>query len=423
MTSILKTDALPYCKGCGHDLIAKNMAGALENLGFSPLDVIVVTDIGCHGIIDRCLNTHTVHGLHGRSVALGAGIALGQKTQEKKIIVLIGDGGSTIGLQHILEAARLNLNMTVVVHNNMLYGMTGGQTSGLTPCGFNTNTSVSGNPYPGYDICALSYTAGAKYVSRIAGIGNIKSDLEEAFGTEGFSLVEVIEICPSYGLKLNPKRKLSEIIKSSGRLPGRWENDREAFTLVQNDKEPDLFEGLNVTEPDFVSSLKAPVSVIISGSAGEGVQLAAGILATAAIRSGCHVTQKGSYPVTVGVGFSTAELVISPETVGSHGLDVPDIALITSADGLAHCRERIMNMGRGLLFIDTGLDVPSTGADVYRYDFRSVGARSASIYAVFRFSSETGHIPVGALLKTVEEMGLANKIPLGRIRELTGYLN
>ncbi|HRW97814.1 MAG TPA: thiamine pyrophosphate-dependent enzyme, partial [Bacteroidales bacterium] len=95
--NILKTDSLPFCKGCGHELISKNTAKALEKMGYNPLDVIMVTDIGCHGIIDRSLNTHTIHGLHGRSVALGAGIAFGNSDPSKKIIVFIGDGGATIG--------------------------------------------------------------------------------------------------------------------------------------------------------------------------------------------------------------------------------------------------------------------------------------------------------------------------------------
>ena len=97
MNSILNTTALPFCKGCGHDLIAKNTAKALENMNYKPLDVISVTDIGCHGIIDKTLNTHTVHGLHGRSAALGAGVAFGIDDPAKKIIVFVGDGGSTIG--------------------------------------------------------------------------------------------------------------------------------------------------------------------------------------------------------------------------------------------------------------------------------------------------------------------------------------
>lgn len=418
MNNIIKSPQLPYCKGCGHHLIAKNTAKALEGMGLSPLDVIIVTDIGCHGIIDRCLNTHTVHGLHGRSVALGAGIALGLENPGKNIIVFIGDGGSTIGLQHILEAARLNLNMTVVVHNNMLYGMTGGQTSGLTPCGFKTSTSASGNPYSGYDICALSHISGAAFVSRLKGAGDISSSLCEAFTADGFSLVEVMEICPSYGVKLNPERKLTEIIESSGKLPGKWLNKRDAFGLVHETKSFDLLRDLDIIRPDFSSCLKETVSLLISGSAGEGVQLSASLLSAAFVRSGCHVTQKGSYPVTVGVGFSASELKVSPRPIGSHGIVVPDVVVVTSDDGLLHCRRRIENMKKGELFIDSCLDVPDTGATVHRHDFRSVGARSACLLALFMFATHTGYLSKSALLRTIKESGLSEKIHIERIIEL-----
>ncbi|MCK4614071.1 MAG: hypothetical protein KAU14_04640, partial [Thermoplasmata archaeon] len=207
-TKFLNTTGLPYCKGCGHHLIARNTAIALEKSGFAPLDTILVTDIGCHGIIDRCFNTHTVHGLHGRAAALGAGITLGLSDPKKKVVAFIGDGGATIGLQHLLEAARLNINMTVIIHNNMLYGMTGGQASGLTPCGFRTTITPEGNPVAGYDICALAHTAGAPHVRRIIGVGDFSEELTEAFKADGLSLVEVVEICPSYGAKLNPGTKL-----------------------------------------------------------------------------------------------------------------------------------------------------------------------------------------------------------------------
>lgn len=416
MKSILKTQALPYCKGCGHNLIAKNTALALENMGLEPLDVIVVTDIGCHGIIDGSLNTHTVHGLHGRSVALGAGVAFGQQNMGKKIIVFIGDGGSTIGLQHILEAARLNINMTVVVHNNMLYGMTGGQTSGLTPCGFRTSTSNTGNPWPGYDICALTHASGAASVSRIQGTGNISAELAEAFSTEGFSLVEVIEICPSYGMKLNPGRKLSEIISESGKHPGKWSNPREPAGVIQSETTTGLLEELKILSTRYPLSLSHSLSIIISGSAGEGVQLAAGFLSDAVVSSGGEVTQKGSYPVTVGVGFSTAELVISPREINFHGIAVPDIAIVTSADGLLHSKSRIGRMKQGMLFIDSSLEVPDTGAGIVSCDFRSMGVRSACLAAILMFVSRTGYISAEAVYNAVQEAGMADKIPLDRIR-------
>ncbi len=418
--NILNTDSLPFCKGCGHDLISKNTAKALEKMGLSPLDVIVVTDIGCHGIIDKSLNTHTIHGLHGRSAALGAGIAFGIQEPGKKVIVFIGDGGATIGLQHILEAARLNLNMTVVVHNNMLYGMTGGQSSGLTPEGFHTTTSMEGNPFAGYDICALAHTAGAAYVARVTGIGDISEKFIKTFSTEGFSLIEIIEICPSYGVKFNPGRKLSEIIETSGRKPGEWVNDRTVFSHHQGKKTDNLFNRTPQIQPLFSSLLEHPMSVILSGSAGEGVQLTATILSKAAMRSGLNITQKGSYPVTVGVGFSTAELNLSTDEIHFHGINVPDIVVVTSHDGLLHSKKRIGLMKKGKLFIDQSLTPPETGAEVIVSDFRSIGARTASLLAAIFFVKEIGIFPLEAVFSTIETEGLGTKLPVEKIRTALG---
>jgi 2-oxoglutarate/2-oxoacid ferredoxin oxidoreductase subunit beta len=422
MNTILNKAALPYCKGCGHDLIAKGTARALETMGLNPLDVIVVTDIGCHGIIDSCLNTHTIHGLHGRSIAFGAGVAIGIEERQSKIIVFIGDGGSTIGLQHILEAARLNLNMTVVVHNNMLYGMTGGQTSGLTPAGFRTSTSIDGNAYAGYDICALSHLAGAAWAGRIAGTGDISAFLGEAFAVSGFSIAEVIEICPGYGVKFNKGRKLSEIIEGTGKKPGIWKNSREQFKMVQGKKTTSLIDEQTAIVPDFKPGTESRLSIVISGSAGEGVQSAAGILANAAVRSGCHVTRKGSYPVTVGVGFSTAEMVISHEPIVFHGTGVPDAVIITSADGLAHNISTIGRMQKGKLFIDSSLEPPSTGAEIFVSDFRSMTPGYACLLALFKFLSVTNCISPEALLRTVKESELPGKISFERFSSILSGL-
>jgi 2-oxoglutarate/2-oxoacid ferredoxin oxidoreductase subunit beta len=414
---ILNTDALPFCKGCGHDLISKSIGKALEQLGYPPLDVISVTDIGCHGIIDKCLNTHTIHGLHGRSPALGAGIAFGVNEPGKKVIVFIGDGGATIGLQHILEAARLNLDMTVIVHNNMLYGMTGGQSSGLTPEGFNTTTSAQGNPFAGYDLCALAHTAGATYVTRVVGVGDITEKFKKTFETKGFSLIEIVEICPSYGVKFNPGRKLNEIIETSGRKPGEWTNDREPFVHQQGKKISNLFDKTYPIAATGKAGLTNLLSLVMSGSAGEGVQLAATILCKAAILSNLQVTQKGSYPVTVGVGFSTAEINLSPEEIRFHGIDVPDVVIVTSVDGLAHSKKRIQRMQSGYLFIDQSLSPPETGAQVIVHDFRRVGSRSAALFAALFFAKTTQLVPLSALFDIIEKEGMAKKLPVEKLKD------
>jgi pyruvate/2-oxoacid:ferredoxin oxidoreductase beta subunit/Pyruvate/2-oxoacid:ferredoxin oxidoreductase gamma subunit len=417
-TPFLNTPNLPFCKGCGHDLIAKSTAQALEKIGLSPLDVIMVTDIGCHGIIDKTLNTHTVHGLHGRSVALGAGVSFAMENTDKKVIVFLGDGGSTIGLQHIIEASRMNLNLTIVIHNNMLYGMTGGQTSGLTPTGFRTTTSMDGNPFSAHDICKLTHTAGAAYVTRILGIGNISDKLAEAYSVKGCSVVEVVEICPSYGVKFNPKRKLSEIMESMGHNEGVWTNDRSAYAYPNTPKLNNLLDKLPVIEQKHTGGLEKHFQLVMTGSAGEGVQVASAILARAALSSGYQVTQKGSYPVTVGVGFSTSEVNISPESIHYHGMASPDAILVTSTDGLNHQMKRINAITDGLLLIDSSLEVPSTGAKVVSHDFRVAGPKNAALYSLLMFANITGLVKRDAIIDALNDMGLGEKIPVDKIEGL-----
>ena len=414
MSVFLDKPDFPYCKGCGHHLIARNTVRALENLERDPLDVVLVTDIGCHGIVDASFATHTIHGLHGRSVALGSGIALGLPAG-KDVIVFVGDGGATIGLQHLLEAARLNVDVTVIVHNNMLYGMTGGQPSGLTPCGLRTVITRDGSPYPPHDLCQLVHDAGAPYARRVLGIGDFSSALEEALAVEGFALVEVLELCTSYGLKMNPSLRLRELATRTGHAPGRWTgDDREALRLAPRLTRPSLLEEgeINRVTVQYRAALKGQFGLVLEGSAGEGVQRAAELFVLAALASGLHATKKGSYPVTVGVGFSTAEVVVSRDPISYHGISKPDYCVITSEAGLIHNLSRIGNMSRGAVWLDQSLEPPDTGADLHVCDFRGrAGPRNAALLGLLTFSRETGVIPTEAVVAMVRESSISAHVP------------
>ncbi len=411
MSDFLTTPAFPYCKGCGHHLIARNTVKALESLNLRPLDLVLVTDIGCHGILDRCFATHTVHGLHGRSVALGAGIAMGLPAHSgKRVLVFIGDGGATIGLQHLLEAARLNLDLTVVVHNNMLYGMTGGQPSGLTPCGFRTAITPQGSTLPHHDLCRLVHDAGAPYTSRVLAQGDFSATLHQALEVEGFALVEVLELCPSHALKLNPDLRLREFAHQTGYEPGTWHGEtRSPFRLIRHEESLSLLEGIEEVPIRFTSTLEGTMSVLLTGSAGEGVQRAAGIFAQAAMSCGLHVTKKGSYPVTVGVGFSTAEIVFSQGPIAYHGIAAPDAVIVTSVDGLRHNSDRIRGMKGGIIWLDAGLEVPQTGAELRVRDFRGqAGARQAAMLGLQCFVQEAGVMPFEALSEALQAGSTGN---------------
>jgi 2-oxoglutarate/2-oxoacid ferredoxin oxidoreductase subunit beta len=417
----LSTENLPFCKGCGHNLVANSLEKALCSIdGLSPLDVVIVTDIGCIGIIDKQFTTHTVHGLHGRSVALAAGISMALDNPDKKVIALLGDGGATIGLQHLLEAAQRNINLTVIVHNNMLYGMTGGQPSGLTPLGFKTPIMPDGKPNIGFDLCKVLHAAGASAVRRFLALGDFSAELTAALGTHGFSFVEAIELCPSYGVKFNPNRKLDDIAKEAGIETGCWEGERtrEAYRPSSFDAPSSLFNDEKPIAVRQKASLKERYAVVLSGSAGEGVQSAAEYLAQAAISCGLHATKKGSYPVTVGVGFSTAEILLSPSPIHFTGISTPDAVIVTSSDGLGKVRGLIEKMTAGTVYIDSSLESPQTKAAVVKHNFRGpMGGRSAVLVALTQLLDRAGIMPTEAFLDLLKESSLGKKLDFAKLRQ------
>lgn len=281
--------------------------------------------------------------------------------------------------------------MTVIVHNNMLYGMTGGQPSGLTPCGLRTLITPAGNTLPPYDLCRLTHTVGAAYARRVLAQGDFSTALQEALETNGFALVEMLELCPSYAVKLNPDLRLKELARQAGYEPQTWSTeDRAAFELRRQENTPSLLD-VEKIEPSSSSALKERVNILLSGSAGEGIQRAALGLARAAMSCGLHVTKRSSYPVTVGVGFSAAEIILSRTPIVYYNTPRPDVIIVTSTDGLQHSLGRIQAMEKGTVWLDASLETPQTQAAVRVMDFRGPGgARGAMQYALEVFAQETG---------------------------------
>jgi hypothetical protein len=127
---------------------------------------------------------------------------------------------------------------------------------------------------------------------------------------------------------------------------------------------------------------------------------------------GLYVTKKGGYPVTVGVGFSNAEVIVSSTPIDYHGIATPDVVLITSGDGLAYNRECIEDMTAGTLWIDRRLPAPPTGATVETRDFRGPGGPiNAALHALVTFVHQTGLFPTEALVRTVRDSSLGDRVP------------
>jgi hypothetical protein len=221
-------------------------------------------------------------------------------------------------------------------------------------------------------------------VERIIGIGDISDQLANAFVKPGFSLVEVMEICTSYGVKSNPGMKLSKVVEDAG-LPVKVYADRNlSGPVLEFAKDPkSLLESKVQIQVAHSHNLDRTVRIQIAGSAGEAVQSAAEKFAVAAVSSGLNATKKGSYPVTVGIGFSAADIILSPDKILYTGSPVPDILIITSEDGLAYARTALGNMQKGLVFIDESLPVPDAKATIIRHPFReTAGVKEAAKYSL-----------------------------------------
>ncbi|MCO6480109.1 MAG: 2-oxoacid:acceptor oxidoreductase family protein [Phaeodactylibacter sp.] len=386
---ILLTKDMPFCPGCGHGIAVKNLAKALEEAGYNPLDVIVVSDIGCAGLVDPVLSTHTIHGLHGRAPALALGVSLGLAKPGKKVIAIQGDGGATIGLQHLLEAARRNVDMTLIVLNNLLYGMTGGQMSGLSTPQFKADKHIEDDTPP-FDIVRLVHEAGAAYSCRVTAPADFQAHFMEALGAPGFSMIEVACLCPSHGVK--KLKDLAAIALGDQKLA-----HRRAPARAQYRETSSLFEKDKLVATPFHSSIKERLGVVIAGSAGGGVQSAARLIANAAIRSGLYATMKGEYPITVGTGFSLAEVILSRNKIHYTGLESPDVVVAVTEDGLAKARSSIKP--HTTLLLDSKLKNEAFPAAICGDFQKEGGKQGAALFAVAGWLIQEGVLEVDALLE------------------------
>jgi pyruvate/2-oxoacid:ferredoxin oxidoreductase beta subunit len=392
---ILSKAKMPFCQGCGHGIIVRSIAKAMEELGYTKHDTIIVSDIGCSGLVDPLFDTHSIHGLHGRAPALGVGVSLGLDNTDKKVIIIQGDGGVTIGLQHVLEAARRNIDVTLVVMNNLLYGMTGGQISGLSTQKFKEQKNFEVD-VPPFDIVKLAHASGAAFSARATSIKTYTDVLKEGIEVNGFSIIEFSSLCTSYAFK--KLDELQEVFEEAE----VYKNERIAVRAHHKDTNS-LLDRLQRIDAKFDSKIEKSIGVVLAGSAGGGVQSAAKLLATAGMFSGLHATMKGEYPVTVGTGFSIAEVILSTDPVQYTGLENPEVVIIVSDDGWNKVKNKITD--NSIVIIDNSLkneETESLKNKVIYGDFnRKAGKRGAALAALAYWISDTKTMDIEALKESV----------------------
>jgi len=199
----LKHGVLPhmFCPGCAAGQITNYFIYAVDQLGLDWDKLVAIGGVGCMSRAPAYLNANAIHGIHGRNLPFATGIKL--TNPELTVVILMGDGGTAaIGGNHLIQAARRNLDVTVIVNNNGSYAMTGGQVSPMTPSGATTTTTTRGNLERPFDLCKLVEAAGGTYISRWTSAHPVQliNSIKKGIRHRGFSFIEVVGQCPTqYG--------------------------------------------------------------------------------------------------------------------------------------------------------------------------------------------------------------------------------
>lgn len=204
-----------FCVGCGCGTVLNVFAHAIESLELDPKNMVCVSGIGCSAWIPSpYFKADTLHTTHGRPIAFATGVKV--MRPDMKVIVIAGDGDiSGIGGNHLIHAARRNIDLTVIMVNNMIYGMTGGQTAPTTPIGVKTSTAPHRNIEPPFKVADLVKAAGAGYVARWTTyhVFKLQTAIKEAISHKGFSFIEIVSQCPDNYGKLVGWKNANDFLK------------------------------------------------------------------------------------------------------------------------------------------------------------------------------------------------------------------
>ena len=220
-----------WCPGCGDFGVLKALKMGAAKAGVAPKDLVVVSGIGCSSNLPGFITSYGVHSLHGRSVPVATGVRLANT--DLKVVITGGDGdGYGIGIGHFIHAMRRNLDLTYIVMDNQIYGLTTGQASPTTDIGQVTKSTPHGNVESPINPLALAIVSGATYVARAySGEPNQRADLiAGAIQHKGFALIDAFSPCVTYN-KVNTyaffKKRVYKLEDEKGYNPGDSETALE----------------------------------------------------------------------------------------------------------------------------------------------------------------------------------------------------
>lgn len=358
VADFIRTDRLPwiFCSGCmiGSEiqLTARAIKELVDEGQINKNEVVVVSGIGCSGRGSGYFNTDGFHSTHGRGIPAATGIKM--SNPKLKVIVFSGDGDLfAIGGNHVIHAARRNIDLTVICVNNHNYGMTGGQFGPTTPVdGFTTTTPYGNVVEHPFNLASLTATAGATYVSRYVAIHTkeIIASVKKAIMHPGFAFVEIISPCPTYYGKLNSQKEVKIMVDNLNKiavirdktpvLEAHVDYQKEIVcgefveeikteyiqtlanlrTKVINDKKskpkPEVSEIKQVVYTDKKSKETFRYEIMLAGMGGQGLVTSGSILAQACILyEGQNATQSQNYGPESRGGLSYSEVIIANKTI------------------------------------------------------------------------------------------------------------
>lgn len=203
-----------WCSGCGIGIVMSALIRAIDRLGLDKNKVAMVSGIGCSGRMPVYMDFNTMHTTHGRALAFATGLKIARPDLE--VIVVMGDGDAlAIGGNHFIHAARRNIDMTAIVINNWIYGMTGGQYSPTTPMDGRATTAPYGNIEQTMPICEVAIAAGASYVARstVYHATELDKQIEAAIVKKGFGVVEAVSYCHTTYGRLNKRGSAVDMMR------------------------------------------------------------------------------------------------------------------------------------------------------------------------------------------------------------------
>lgn len=192
-----------WCPGCGHYAVQHALQQGLGNLGLAPHQVAIVSGIGCSGRLSGYMYAYGVHAIHGRALPIAQGIKMGNR--ELTVIACGGDGdGFAIGLGHTIHAMKRNIDMTYIVLDNHVYGLTKGQTSPRSDVGFQTKTTPKGTTESPLSALELAVASGATFVAQgfSPNSKELISLVEQGIQHKGFSFINIFSPCVTFN-KIN----------------------------------------------------------------------------------------------------------------------------------------------------------------------------------------------------------------------------